>query len=112
MSIAGATARTREQAGAAQSVVAVTIGFLGGTFVPLPSSDEGLLSVLERLTPNQWFLQGLEAITDGGAADAIPAAIALLVMGAVTGAVGLRLARSVLRQIGTASRRERVCQDG
>src|SRR3546814_8972000 len=58
MSIAGATARTAEQAGAAQSVVAVSIGFLGGTFVPLPSPDEGLLSVLERLTPNPWFLQG------------------------------------------------------
>src|SRR3546814_18368630 len=40
MSIAGATARTAEQAGAAQSVVAVSIGFLVGPFVPLPSSDE------------------------------------------------------------------------
>src|SRR3546814_20921001 len=100
MSIAGATARTAEQAGAAQSVVAVSIGFLGGTFVPLPSSDEGLLSVLERRTPNQWFLQGLEAITDGGAADAIPAAIALLGLGADTG-TGWRLTpRSGIRSWG------------
>src|SRR3546814_11177965 len=52
MSIAGAPARTAEQAGAAQSVVAVSIRFLGGTFVPLPSSDAGHLSVHARLTPH------------------------------------------------------------
>ena len=98
MSVAGAAARTTEQAGNVQGVVAVVLGLLGGAFVPIPGSESGLLAQLQMLTPHGWFLDGLAELRSHGLGAAMPAVVVLLGMGAVTGAVGLRMARSMLRR--------------
>lgn len=98
MSVAGAATRTTEQAGNVQAGVAVVLGLIGGTFVPIPASGSGLLAWLRLLTPQGWFIDGLDALRADGVAAALPSAAVLLAMAAVTGAVGLRLARTVLRR--------------
>lgn len=98
MSVAGAVARTTEQAGNAQAIVAVVLGILGGAFMPIPGSGTGLLAQLQRATPHGWFTEGLVRLRADGLAAAVPSMLALLAIGAGTGAVGLRLARTVLRR--------------
>lgn len=98
MGVAAAFARTAEQAGSAQAIVAVVLGILGGTFVPIEGSESGLLAVLQRLTPNGWFIDGLESLVHEGLTAALPAAGVLVATGVVTGAIGLRLSASVLRR--------------
>lgn len=98
MSVAGGLARTTEQAGNLQGLVAVVLGLLGGAFVPIPGSESGVVAQLQMLTPHGWFLEGLKELRSDGLGSAIPAIVVLLGMGAVTGAVGLRLARSMLRR--------------
>lgn len=87
--VAGA-ARTAEQAGNVQTVVALVLGLLGGSFFPL-SQGEGLLAHLSVLTPQHWFLQGLGEGRVGGLADALPSVGALLVFAVVMGTAGLVL---------------------
>ena len=96
MTMVGGLARTAEQAGNLQAIVGVTLGMLGGTFVPI--SGDGLLAQLSLLTPNAWFLRGLGDMAGGGAlADAMPAVGALLVMAVVTGTIGLIIVRKAVR---------------
>jgi ABC-2 type transport system permease protein len=93
--VVGAVARTAEQAGNVQTVVALILGLLGGSLFPL-RRDGGLLGDLSALTPNHWFLQGLGDGRVGGLADAAPAVGALLafaVVMSVAGAVAFRLRR-------------------
>ena len=75
--VVAAVARTAEQAGNVQTVVALVLGLLGGSLFPLTRGG-GLLSRLSALTPNYWFLQGLGDGRVGGLADALPAVGALL----------------------------------
>ena len=98
MAVAGSLARTTEQAGNVQGLVAVAFALIGGVFIPGSARSSGLLANLEKLTPHGWFREGLAAQLDGGLADAVPAAGVLLAMGLVTGAVGLTLSRRVLRR--------------
>lgn len=98
MSIAGSLARTAEAAGNVQAIVAVVLAILGGAFVPIPASSDGLLATLQELTPHGWFFEGLGAIQAGDAAAALPAIGVLLAMGAVTLAIGTSLARRVIRR--------------
>lgn len=95
MTMVGGTAHTAEQAGNLQSIVAVTLGMLGGTFVPI--TGDGFLSQLALLTPNAWFLRGLGDMAGGTAADALPATAVLLGMAVVTGVIGLSLVRRQVR---------------
>ncbi|MGI9598216.1 MAG: ABC transporter permease [Acidimicrobiales bacterium] len=95
MSAVGSLARTAEQAGNLQSIVAVTLGMLGGTFVQI--SSDGLLGRLSLITPNAWFIRGLGDMVGGGSVDAIPAAAVLLVMAAVAGLATLALVRRTVR---------------
>lgn len=97
MSIAASLARSIEQAGNLQSIVAVVLGVLGGTFVPIAGSESGLLRTLQRCTPNGWFLEGLEQARANGLGAALPAVAVLLGIGLVTGAIGLILANRRLR---------------
>ena len=86
-------ARTEEQAGGWNAIVAVTLGILGGAFFSLAQAPE-LLSRLSFLTPHAWFLQGLDELAAPSAslADlALPLA-ALLTIAVVTGGIGLRRA--------------------
>lgn len=98
MSVGGSLARTTEQAGNAQGIVAVVLAILGGAFVPIPGGNSGLLGLLQDLTPHGWFFDGVTALQHEGVAAALPAVGVLLVMGVVTLAAGLRLSRWALRR--------------
>lgn len=98
MSVAGAMARTSEQAGNAQGIVAVVFAILGGAFVPIPGGSGGVLGLLQQLTPHGWFFDGVADLRHDGLGAALPALGVLLAMGLLTGAVGLWLSRWVLRR--------------
>ncbi|GAA3383569.1 hypothetical protein GCM10020369_09900 [Cryptosporangium minutisporangium] len=84
-----ATARTAEQAGSRQAVVAILLGMLGGVFFPV-SQLGGTVTALSLLTPHAWFLRGLGDLAgEGGALAALPAAAVLTAFGLVTGGVAL-----------------------
>jgi ABC-2 type transport system permease protein len=89
-------ARTAEQAGSWQSVVATLLGLIGGAFFPVAQVG-GALEALSLATPHAWFLRGLgELAGGGGLVEVLPAVGAMLAFGLVTGAVAvLRLRRMV-----------------
>ncbi len=98
MALVATFARTPDQAGAWQSMVALVLGMLGGTFFPV-SQAGGLLAKLSLATPQAWFLRGIENLAGGAGAGAVlgPAA-AILVFAAVTGALAfLRAGKLVAR---------------
>lgn len=95
MTLVGGLAKTAEQAGNLQSIVAVTLGMLGGTFVPI--SGDGFLAQLSLVTPNAWFLRGLGDMAGGTVSDALPAAGVLLALAVIFGAGGLALVRKQVR---------------
>ena len=90
-------ARTEEQAGGWNAIVAITLAILGGAFFDLSQGPE-ILSQLSFLTPHAWFLEGLDLVAAEGyqLPDlALPIA-ALLGIGVVTGAIGLLNARRLV----------------
>lgn len=82
-----AFARSAEAAGNVQSIVAITLGVLGGTFFPLPEAG-GALSLLMRVSPHFWFLRGMADAAGGGVAAALPDVLAILAFAAVAGGLG------------------------
>jgi ABC-2 type transport system permease protein len=80
-------ARNTEQANSAQTIVALVLGLLGGSFFRL-GDDTGVLSRLSVLTPHHWFLEGLGEGRAGGLADALPAVGALVAFALVVGGAG------------------------
>lgn len=83
MALVGAFARTSEQAGNLQSIVAVVLGLTGGVFFPLPG-DSGILRVATMISPHGWFLRGLDG--QAAAGDwmlALPPAAAIVGFGVV-----------------------------
>ena len=82
-------ARTAEQAGSWQAVVAVTLGMLGGAFFPIQQSGS-FMATASLITPHAWFIRGLGNLAGGDVADVLPAVGALLLIAALTGAVALR----------------------
>ncbi len=96
MAVIATLAKTPEQAGNWQAIVAVVLGMLGGTFFPI-SQAPGLLSRLTFLTPHAWFMRGLGDLAGGGGAgEAVEAALAMLVFAVVTVALAAtRLRRMV-----------------
>jgi ABC-2 type transport system permease protein len=97
MALVGGAARTAEQAGNLQAVVAVSMAMLGGSFGLVAPSTDSLWGRLALLTPNRWFLDGLEDLRVGGISEALPSLAALLVMAGVTGTAAALLARRMLR---------------
>jgi ABC-2 type transport system permease protein len=97
MSLVGGLARTSEQAGNLQAIVAVSMAMLGGSFGLVAPSGDSLWAQLSLLTPNQWFLRGVGELVTGTFADVLPAVGALLAMAVVTGTVAASLAGRVLR---------------
>lgn len=94
MTFAGAFAKTAEQAGNLQSIVAVTMGMLGGTFFPI--AQEGFLGKLSLMTPNAWFMRGLGELAGGGISAALPAFFVLIGIAAVAGSIGLYITGKML----------------
>lgn len=81
--LVGSLARTAEQAGTWQSIIAIVLGMAGGVFFDV-SRGAPLLERLSLLTPHQWFMRGLgELAGDGSAADVLPYAGGMLLFGAV-----------------------------
>ncbi len=85
MALVATFARTPDQAGAWQSMVALVLGMLGGTFFPV-SQAGGLLATLSLATPQAWFLRGIDNLGGGAGVHVVfgPAA-AILIFAAVTG---------------------------
>lgn len=96
MTFVGGLARSAEQAGNLQSIVAMTMAMLGGTFVPIATAD-GILGTLRYLTPNAWFIRGLGDVAGGAYTEAIVAVLVLLAIGAVFGGLGLTVVRRVVK---------------
>jgi ABC-2 type transport system permease protein len=95
MTFAGAFAKTAEQAGNLQSIVAVTMGMLGGTFFPI--TQEGLLGKLSLMTPNAWFMRGLGELAGGGISATLPAFFVLIGIAVVSGSIGLFITGKMLK---------------
>jgi ABC-2 type transport system permease protein len=70
MAVVAVVAKTPEQAANWQSIIAVVLGLLGGTFFPL-SQGPRLLALLSKLTPHAWFMQGLGDISSGAGLSAV-----------------------------------------
>jgi ABC-2 type transport system permease protein len=90
-------ARTEEQAGGWNSIVAVTLAILGGAFFDLSQGPE-ILSRVSFITPHAWFLEGLDLLggTSASVVDVLIPVGALLGIGLVTGAVGLARAGALV----------------
>ena len=87
-------AKTAEQAGNWQAIIAVVLGMLGGVFFPI-SQVSGALSKLSLLTPQAWFMRGLSDLAGGGDWSVVlPSVLAMLAFAAVLGGIAmLRLDR-------------------
>ena len=85
MFVVAAFARTAEQAGNLQAIIAFVLAMLGGSFFPVAQAG-GLLEKLSLMTPHAWFLRGLgDLAAGGGAATVFPAALYVALFGLVTG---------------------------
>jgi ABC-2 type transport system permease protein len=98
MAVVATFARTPEQAGYWQAIVALVLGLVGGSFFPVYQAS-GAIEKLSLATPHAWFLRGLGELAGGGGVSSIlPAAAAILAFAAVTGTIAfLRLPRLVAR---------------
>jgi ABC-2 type transport system permease protein len=90
-------ARTEEQAGGWNAMVAITLAVLGGSLISLAQAPE-ILRQIGRITPHAWFLEAIDNMSAPSVAlaDILPAVAVMLGFGLVTGAVGLLRARSFL----------------
>ena len=88
MALIATVARNAEQAANWQSVVAVILGLIGGTFFPV-SLAPGVLSTLTFVAPQAWFLRGLGDLRGGSVSVVWIPALAMLGFAAVTGGMAL-----------------------
>jgi ABC-2 type transport system permease protein len=94
MALIVTVAKTPEQAGSWQSIVAIILGLVGGTFIAV-SQGPVLLRRLSLFTPQAWFMRGLGDLRGGAIGSVGTPVLHMLVIAAVTGAVALvRLART------------------
>lgn len=95
--VVASLARTPEQAGNAQAVIAIVLGMLGGAFFPIAQIG-GITSALSLATPHAWFLRGLgELAGGGGVVDVLPAAGAMLAFAVVCGVVAAARLGAIVR---------------
>ena len=90
-------ARTPQQAGGLNAIVALSLAAIGGVFIPLSQAPASIVT-LSQVTPHAWFLRGIDSLTDPAATivDILPSLGVLLAMGAILGAIGLFRARRAL----------------
>jgi ABC-2 type transport system permease protein len=90
-------ARTPQQAGGLNAIVALSLAAVGGVFIPVSQAPEGL-ALTAQVTPHYWFLRGIDTLASDAAtlADIAPSIGILLAIGAITGALGLLRARAAL----------------
>lgn len=96
MFVVAALARTPEQAGNLQAIIAFVLAMLGGCFFPIARAG-GFLEALSLFTPHAWFLRGLGDLAAGGGVGSVfPAALYVALFGVVTGGLALlRVGRTV-----------------
>jgi ABC-2 type transport system permease protein len=88
MALIATLAKNAEQAANWQSVVAVVLGLLGGTFFPV-SQAPGVLSTLTFFAPQAWFLRGLGDLRGGSLGVVWVPVLAMLGFAVVTGGLSL-----------------------
>jgi ABC-2 type transport system permease protein len=90
-------AKTPEQAGVAQSMVALVLGILGGSFFPMARAGD-VARIATKCTPHYWFNEGLVRMTGGGSwtASLMPAGM-LVLFTVVVGIPGVMVARRSVR---------------
>ncbi|HUH07940.1 MAG TPA: ABC transporter permease [Egibacteraceae bacterium] len=89
-------ARTPQQASSYASVVAVTLGLLGGAFFPL---GEGLLATVGLATPHAWLLRGMRDVAGGSAlSDVLIPLAAVLAFAAVFGVLAVARAGKLVER--------------
>jgi len=86
MALIATFAKNGEQASNWQSVVAVVLGLLGGTFFPV-SLAPGILSRLTFVAPQAWFMRGLGDLRGGSLSVVWVPALAMLGFAAVTSVI-------------------------
>jgi len=85
MFVVAAFARTPEQAGNLQAIIAFVLAMLGGCFFPVARAG-GLLETMSLLTPHAWFLRGLgDLAAGGGLSAAFPAVLYVALFGVIAG---------------------------
>lgn len=89
MFVIARVARTAEQAGVLQSIIAVVLGVAGGAFFPL--STTGVLDTLVGLNPIAAFTRGLGITSGGGGLGAIGVPVVLMLGFAVVALAASRL---------------------
>ena len=72
-------ARTPQQAGGLNAIVALSLAAIGGVFIPLSQAPEGLVAI-SQITPHYWFLRGIDSLASpsAGLADIAPSVAVLL----------------------------------
>jgi ABC-2 type transport system permease protein len=95
--VVSSLARTAQQAGGLNAIVAFSLAAIGGVFVPLAQAPEGLV-MLSQVTPHAWFLRAIDTLSGSSPTltDIAPSLVVLVGMGVVTGAIGLVRARGTL----------------
>ncbi|HET9435396.1 MAG TPA: ABC transporter permease, partial [Candidatus Limnocylindrales bacterium] len=95
--LASSIARTPQQAGGLNAIVALSLAAVGGVFIPVSQAPESLATV-SQVTPHFWFLRGIDTLASPAStlADIAPSIAILLAMAVITGAVGLARARRTL----------------
>lgn len=90
-------ARTAEQAGGLNAIVAISMAAVGGVFIPLSQAPE-VMTRIAQITPHAWFLHAIDTLSvpTAGVAEVLPSILVLLGMGAVASTVGLLRARRSL----------------
>jgi ABC-2 type transport system permease protein len=90
-------AKTVEQAGSLNAIVALCLSAIGGVFIPLSQAPE-ILARVSLITPHAWFLRAIDTLSvpTAGLADILSSVLVLVGMGVVTGAIGIVRARGAL----------------
>jgi linearmycin/streptolysin S transport system permease protein len=88
MALIATFAKDAEQANMWQTVVAVVLGLLGGTFFSV-SQAPGILARLTFVAPQAWFLRGLGDLRGGNLSVVWVPALAMLAFAVVAGGVAL-----------------------
>jgi ABC-2 type transport system permease protein len=97
-SLVAGLARTDEQAAGYGSIMAVTLGILGGTFFPL-SQGPAFINQISLFTPHAWLMRGFADLSTGSpAGDVLPSIGVLLTWAAIAGALALLQAQRVVRR--------------
>jgi len=96
-SLVATVARTVDQAGNLNAIVAMCLASIGGVFIPLSQTPE-VMTRIAMITPHAWFLRAIDSLSGSGVGigDILPSILVLLGMGAVTGAIGMWRARGAL----------------